>query len=88
MDTPAANALADAIAERLAYKLANVAELPDPERWMLPHEAAAFLGFSEKTLDNWRQEGIGPPFSRVSQRGVRYRRVDLIDWMLSHRIEE
>lgn len=88
MDTPAADALADAIAERLAYKLANVAELPDPERWMLPLEAAAFLGFAVKTLDNWRQEGIGPKFSRVSQRGVRYRRADLTEWMLSRRVGE
>lgn len=78
-------ALADQIAECLVARLRDAAELPDPDRWMTPEEAAAFVGFSEKALEHWRLIGGGPEFSRVSQRGVRYRRRDLIDWMLSKR---
>ena len=80
-------ALAEAVAERVVALLGDTAELPDPDRWMTQTDVAAFLGFSEKTLEDWRYRGVGPIFSRVGARGVRYRRRDLIDWMLSHRVE-
>lgn len=43
-------------------------------------EAAAFLGFTPRALQAWRQRGGGPPFVRVSSRAIRYRRDDLIGW--------
>ena len=42
--------------------------------------AAAFLGLVERTLENYRQVGDGPPFIRVSARCIRYRRWDLKTW--------
>lgn len=43
-------------------------------------EAAEFLGYSKRALQNWRHRGDGPPFIRISERAVRYRRRDLIEW--------
>jgi len=43
-------------------------------------EAAKFLGYNARTLQNWRFRGCGPKFVRVSSRSIRYRRRDLIVW--------
>lgn len=43
-------------------------------------EAAAYLGYSIRALQNWRIRGGGPRFVKVSSRSVRYRRRDLIAW--------
>jgi len=43
-------------------------------------DAAAFLGYSVRALQNWRVRGGGPKFIKVSARSVRYRRRDLIAW--------
>ena len=43
-------------------------------------EAAAYLGYSIRSLQNWRHRGGGPPFIKVSNRTVRYRRCDLDAW--------
>jgi predicted DNA-binding transcriptional regulator AlpA len=42
--------------------------------------AAEFLGYSVRALQNWRFQGRGPKFVKVSKRSVRYRRRDLIAW--------
>lgn len=47
-------------------------------------EAAVFLGFAIKTLQNWRVIGQGPKFVRPSARAIRYRRKDLIAWAEQH----
>ena len=44
-------------------------------------EAAKILGFSERTLQKWRNSGGGPRFVRISARAVRYRQVDLDSWI-------
>lgn len=44
-------------------------------------EAASFLGYSIRALQNWRYRGGGPRFVKVSARSVRYRLKDLIDWI-------
>ena len=43
-------------------------------------EAAKFLGYSVRTLQNWRVRGGGPKFVKSSKRSIRYRRCDLIEW--------
>ena len=43
-------------------------------------EAAGYLGYSVRALQNWRVRGGGPRFVKVSSRSVRYRRRDLIAW--------
>jgi hypothetical protein len=43
-------------------------------------EAAQFLGYTARALQNWRVRGGGPHFIKVSSRSIRYRRRDLITW--------
>ena len=43
-------------------------------------QAADFLALSKRTLRNWRTRGGGPKFVKVSNRCIRYRLQDLIDW--------
>jgi hypothetical protein len=43
-------------------------------------QAAGFLGYSIRALQNWRFRGGGPKYVKVSKRSVRYRRRDLIAW--------
>lgn len=43
-------------------------------------EAAAFLGFSPRALQNWRMRGGGPKYFKVSTRAVRYRQRELVEW--------
>ena len=47
-------------------------------------QAAEFLGFTARALQNWRIRGGGPRFVRISSRAVRYRRRDLIEWTEQH----
>ena len=47
-------------------------------------EAARFLGYTTRALQNWRVRGGGPRFVKVSSRSVRYRRRDLIEWVERH----
>lgn len=50
------------------------------DRLILERDAAEFLGYSVRALQNWRVRGGGPAFVRVSARSIRYRRRDLIEW--------
>jgi len=52
----------------------------DPERLMTETEAAAFLGVTRRALQQWRLNGSGPKYVKISQRCVRYRRIELIKW--------
>jgi len=45
------------------------------------NEAARFIGYSVRALQNWRVRGGGPRFVKVSARSIRYRRRDLIAWI-------
>ncbi len=42
--------------------------------------AAEFLRLSPRTLQGFRQRGGSPRFVRISNRAVRYRRLDLASW--------
>ncbi len=56
---------------------------PDPDhldRLLNERDAAAFLGYSTRALQNWRLRGGGPVFVKVSSRSIRYRRRDLMAW--------
>ncbi len=59
----------------------NLSRDPDYlDRLFSENEAASFLGYSIRALQNWRVRGGGPKFIRVSSRSIRYRRRDLIEW--------
>lgn len=49
--------------------------------------AATLLGFSIKALQSWRAQGRGPNFVKLSPRAVRYCEEDLVQWILSHKVE-
>jgi len=50
------------------------------DRLIREPEAADYLGYSVRALQNWRLRGGGPRFVRVSRRSIRYRRRDLNAW--------
>lgn len=50
------------------------------DRLITETEAASFLGYSVRALQNWRVRGGGPEFVKVSSRSIRYRRQDLNAW--------
>ena len=53
----------------------------DTDQLITERDAAAFLGYSVRALQNWRVRGGGPKFVKVSARSIRYRRRDLIDFI-------
>ena len=44
-------------------------------------QAAAFLGFTPRFLQNRRYLGSGPAFVRIRARAIRYRPEDLEEWV-------
>ncbi|MEH6476823.1 MAG: helix-turn-helix domain-containing protein [Sneathiella sp.] len=49
-------------------------------------EAAKFVGYTVRALQNWRVRGGGPSFVKNSKRGIRYRRRELIAWAEAHMV--
>lgn len=58
----------------------NIKKLDDLDCLLTETEAAEILNFSISTLRNWRSQGRGPEFLKISQRTVRYRRRELNAW--------
>ena len=44
-------------------------------------QAAEFLNFTPRALQNWRITGQGPAFVKIGSRSVRYRLEALRDWI-------
>ncbi len=53
----------------------------DPDRLVDERQAAGFLCYSVRALQNWRVRGGGPRFVKVSARSIRYRRRDRNRWI-------
>jgi len=68
------------ITQRLDAIQSSLARAHPPEV-MSTEEAAAFLGMVPETLFRWRKDGIGPKYSRINDRVIRYLKDDLISWM-------
>lgn len=63
-------------------KDAGLADDPDHlDKLIDEREAAKFVGYTIRALQNWRVRGGGPRFVKVSSRSIRYRRRDLIAWI-------
>lgn len=61
-------------------------QAPDPDyldRLITERDAADFLGYTMRALQNWRVRGGGPIYVKVSNRSIRYRRRDLNEWVQS-----
>jgi hypothetical protein len=52
----------------------------DPEQKLDRKAAAAYIGVSDRTLENWAVRGGGPRFIKASRRVI-YRRRDLDAWL-------
>ncbi|MCG5533015.1 helix-turn-helix domain-containing protein [Halorhodospira sp. 9621] len=49
-------------------------------------ELAGYLCVSQRTLERWRRQRIGPAWVRVGHK-IRYRREDVDAWLAKHRQE-
>ncbi len=56
--------------------------IQERDRASLIDEKAAgeFLGIQPRTLQQWRQRGVGPKYLAISRRCVKYRFCDLDAW--------
>ena len=71
------------MSDTACYEQGIGVDAPDPDYWnklLSEKDAALFLGYSVRALQNWRFRGGGPDFIKVSQRSIRYRRKDLVRW--------
>lgn len=62
----------------------TAANINDPDfldRLINEQEAAAFLGFTIRALQNWRVRGGGPEYLKLGSRSVRYQRRTLMAWI-------
>jgi len=50
-------------------------------------DAAAILGLSHRTLSQWRWLGVGPPYTKLNGRAVRYRVGDLLAYIEQNRVD-
>lgn len=57
------------------------------ELLLTPKEAAQFLGIPLGTLAQWRSQRRGPPYIKLEERLVRYRRSDLEEYLSGHLVE-
>lgn len=51
------------------------------KKYLNPKEAAEYLNVSEATLKQWRREGRGMKYKRISHKKVLYLVSDIDDWM-------
>jgi predicted DNA-binding transcriptional regulator AlpA len=56
----------------------------DSRRFVHQRRAAAILGRSQRTLQRWRKEGIGPPSTKIG-RTVYYEISKLLEWLETQR---
>lgn len=57
------------------------------EQLLTTKEAAQMIGLKPGTLERYRSNGISnqPPYIRVGQQNIRYRRADLAAWLTTNR---
>lgn len=69
--------------DRFAAKIATeVAAGGDRDQLLTTPETAVLLNVSEQFLEIGRVKGFGPPFVALSPRRIRYRRGDVIEWLV------
>jgi len=54
--------------------------ISDIDRWVDERELAKLLALRANTLRNWRARGIGPPYSRLGKKAIRYRVREVFSW--------
>lgn len=85
LSTEQVRAIAEQVAALIASAPAPGADAPpvptDPEALLNEREASEFLGLTQLTLYNWRNQAKGPAYLRLGTKSVRYRRRDLLAWL-------
>ena len=61
----------------------DAARLP-ADRLLTPAEIAEITGLSIETLAQWRSQRRGIPYVKISRNCVRYRQIDLDQWVGQH----
>ncbi len=56
---------------------------PEPLDLLSEKELSQLTGFSRRTLQGWRCQGLGPPFLRISRGCIRYSRPEVEKWLNS-----
>ncbi len=59
---------------------------PSPDDLLREEQAARLLGLSVRALQGWRRRHCGPPYVRIANHTIRYRRRDLIEWIERQRV--
>jgi hypothetical protein len=59
----------------------------EPPVYLTVEAAAAILGVSAHTLEDWRWKRKGPPWIRISRSCVRYDQKVLQDWLASRSVQ-
>lgn len=59
----------------------------EDDRPLTTEAAAGFLGVSPRSLERWRLQRIGPPFTKLSARAIRYNAVTLRTWRDARTVE-
>lgn len=54
---------------------------------LTPEQAAERLGVSVNTLARWRMAGDGPRYCQINARLIRYRALDINEWLQSRSVE-
>lgn len=67
--------------DRRAHRLVDVGF--HPEEMLATKEVAAWLGVSIQFLEIGRTRGYGPKFKRITDKMIRYRCGDVLDWLES-----
>jgi predicted DNA-binding transcriptional regulator AlpA len=60
------------------------ARLIDTSKLLTPAEVAEITGISIETLAQWRSQKRGIPYIKISHNCVRYRQIDLDQWVGEH----
>jgi predicted DNA-binding transcriptional regulator AlpA len=61
---------------------------PAASTLLTSREVAQWLAMSESRLSQLRFHGQGPPFIRIGQRGVRYQRSAVENWLAAQTIQK
>ena len=56
-----------------------------PDELLVTNQLADEFDLSARTIEGWRTTGKGPPYIRCGGRVVRYRRGDVVDWLMARR---
>ncbi len=61
--------------------MATIKKADSGPEFLTVNETAALLRVTPLTLRNWRRDNFGPPWCRIGQAAIRYRRSTLMGWL-------